>query len=124
MAAPPPKIFESEYRFCLLLWDHEPVNSTRLVALCKEQLGWSKATTYTVIRRLEERGVVKNENATVTSLISKEDAQKSRLDEMMEDTFEGSMPAFLAAFSRTKRLTRDEVEQLQAFIDSYQEDES
>lgn len=57
MAAP--KIFESEYRFCLLLWDHEPVNSTRLVALCKEQLGWSKATTYTVIRRLEERGVVK-----------------------------------------------------------------
>lgn len=119
-----PKIFESEYRFCLLLWEHEPINSTRLAALCKEQLGWSKATTYTVIRRLEERGVVKNENATVTSLVSKEDAQKSRLDEMMQDTFEGSMPAFLAAFSRTKRLTRDEVEQLQAFIDSYQEDES
>lgn len=111
MAAP--KIFESEYRFCLLLWENEPVNSTKLVALCKEQLGWSKATTYTVIRRLEERGVVKNENATVTSLISKEDAQKSRLDEMIQDTFEGSMPAFLAAFSRTKRLTRDEVEQLQ-----------
>ena len=122
MAAP--KIFESEYRFCLLLWEHEPVNSTSLVALCKEHLGWSKATTYTVIRRLEERGVVKNENATVTSLVSKEEAQKSRLDEMMQDTFEGSMPAFLAAFSRTKRLTRDEVEQLQAFIDSYQEDES
>lgn len=120
MAAP--KIFESEYRFCLLLWDHEPVNSTRLVALCKEQLGWSKATTYTVIRRLEERGVVKNENATVTSLISKEDAQKSRLDEMMEDTFEGSMPAFLAAFSRSKRLTKSEVKQLQDFIDSYQEE--
>ena len=120
MAAP--KIFESEYRFCLLLWDHEPVNSTRLVTLCKEQLGWSKATTYTVIRRLEERGVVKNENATVTSLISKEDAQKSRLDEMMEDTFEGSMPAFLAAFSRTKRLTKSEVKQLQDFIDSYQEE--
>ena len=119
-----PKIFESEYRFCLILWANEPINSTHLVELCKEQLGWSKATTYTVIRRLEERGVVKNENATVTSLVSKEDAQKSRLDEMMQDTFEGSMPAFLAAFSRTKRLTRDEVEQLQAFIDSYQEDES
>ena len=98
------------------------MNSTRLVALCKEQLGWSKATTYTVIRRLEERGVVRNENATVTSLISKEDAQKSRLDEMMEDTFEGSMPAFLAAFSRTKRLTKSEVKQLQDFIDSYQEE--
>ena len=72
--------------------------------------------------RLEERGAVKNENATVTSRISKEDAQKSRLDEMMEDTFEGSMPAFLAAFSRTKRLPKSEVKQLQDFIDSYQEE--
>ena len=117
-----PKIFESEYRFCLILWEHEPIPSGKLVELCREKLGWSKATTYTVIRRLEERGVVKNENATVTSLISKEDAQKSRLDEMMEDTFEGSMPAFLAAFSRTKRLTKSEVKQLQDFIDSYQEE--
>ena len=63
-----PKIFESEYRFCLILWEHEPINSTHLVELCKEQLGWSKATTYTVIRRLSERGVVKNENAVVSSL--------------------------------------------------------
>ena len=117
-----PKIFESEYRFCLLLWDNEPVNSTQLVSLCKEQLGWSKATTYTVIRRLAERGVVQNENAIVTSLISKEEAQKARLEEMMEETFEGSMPAFLAAFSKSKRLTKSEVEQLQAMIDSYQEE--
>ena len=117
-----PKIFESEYRFCLLLWENEPVNSTRLVSLCKEQLGWSKATTYTVIRRLAERGVVKNENTIVSSLISKEEAQKSRLDEMVEETFEGSMPAFLAAFSKSKRLSKSEVEQLQAMIDSYQEE--
>ena len=117
-----PKIFESEYRFCLLLWEHEPVNSTRLVALCKEHLGWSKATTYTVIRRLSERGVLKNENTIVTSLISKEEAQKSRLEEMVEETFEGSMPAFIAAFSRSKRLTRNEVDQLQALIDNFRED--
>ena len=117
-----PKIFESEYRFCLLLWENEPVNSTWLVSLCKEQLGWSKATTYTVIRRLAERGVVKNEDTIVTSLISKEDAQKARFDEMMEETFEGSMPAFLAAFSKSKKLTKSEVEQLQAMIDSYQEE--
>lgn len=117
-----PKIFESEYRFCLLLWDNEPVNSTKLVELCKEQLGWSKATTYTVIRRLAERGVVKNENATVTALISKEEAQKSRLEAMVEDTFEGSMPAFIAAFSRSKKLTRSEVDQLRELIDSYTED--
>ena len=117
-----PKIFESEYRFCLILWEHEPVNSTSLVALCKEQLGWSKATTYTVIRRLLERGVVKNENAVVSSLISKEQAQASRLDEMVEETFQGSMPAFIAAFSRSRKLTRDEVEQLKALINNYEED--
>jgi len=117
-----PKIFESEYRFCLLLWEHEPVNSTRLVALCKEHLGWSKATTYTVIRRLAERGVLKNENTIVSALISKEEAQSSRLEEMVEETFEGSMPAFIAAFSKSKKLTKTEVDQLQALIDNFREE--
>ena len=117
-----PKIFESEYRFCLILWDNEPVSSGKLVELCKESLGWSKATTYTVIRRLSERGVLKNENTIVTSLISKEEAQKSRLEEMVEETFEGSMPAFIAAFSKTKKLTRQEVDQLKALIDSFEEE--
>lgn len=117
-----PKIFESEYRFCLLLWENEPVNSTKLVALCKDNLGWSKATTYTVIRRLSERGVIKNENTIVSSLISKEEAQSSRLEEMLEETFEGSMPAFIAAFSKSKKLSKTKVDQLQALIDSYEED--
>lgn len=117
-----PKIFESEYRFCLLLWENEPVNSTKLVALCKENLGWSKATTYTVIRRLSERGVIKNENTIASSLISKEEAQSSRLEEMLEETFEGSMPAFIAAFSKSKKLSKSEVDQLQALIDSFEED--
>ena len=117
-----PKIFESEYRFCLILWDNEPVSSGKLVQLAKESLGWSKATTYTVIRRLSERGVLKNENTIVSSLISKEEAQKSRLEEMVEETFEGSMPAFIAAFSKTKKLTRQEVDQLKALINSFEED--
>lgn len=117
-----PKIFESEYRFCLLLWEHEPVNSTKLVALCKEQLDWSKATTYTVIRRLSERGIVKNENAMVSTLVTKEQVQASRLDEMVAETFEGSMPAFIAAFSHSKKLSKDEVDQLRALIDSYEEE--
>lgn len=116
-----PKIFESEYRFCLILWEHEPVNSTKLVELCKLQLGWSKATTYTVIRRLAERGVLKNENAIVSSLISKEQAQESRLEELVDETFQGSVPAFISAFTRSKRLTVSEIEQLRALIDSYQE---
>ena len=117
-----PKIFESEYRFCLILWDNEPIPSGKLVELCREQLGWSKATTYTVIRRLSERGVLKNENTIVSALISKEEAQASRLEEMVQETFEGSMPAFIAAFSKTKKLSRQEVDQLQALIDSYGED--
>jgi len=114
-----PKVYESEYRFCLILWEHEPVNSTKLVALCKDQLGWSKATTYTVIRRLAERGVLKNENATVTSLVSKEQVQKAELEELVDKTFEGSLPSFIAAFSRSKRLTDEEIAQLQALIDNY-----
>jgi len=117
-----PKIFESEYRFCLILWENEPINSTKLAQLCKEQLGWSKATTYTAIRRLAERGIIKNENATVSAIVSKEQAQASRLEEMVQETFEGSIPAFIAAFSRTKKLTKQEVDQLKTLIDDYKED--
>lgn len=98
------------------------MSSGELVKLCKERLGWSKATTYTVIRRLSERGVVKNENTIVSALISKEQAQKARMEEMMEETFEGSLPAFLAAFSKSKKLTRQEVEQLKMLIDSFEEE--
>ena len=114
-----PKIFDSEYRFCLILWQNEPVGSTKLVSLCKEELGWSKATTYTVIRRLAERGVLKNENATVTSLVSKDDVQQSEIEQFVDKTFGGSVPAFIAAFSRSKKLTEEEIAQLQDLIDSY-----
>ena len=117
-----PKIFESEYRFCLLLWEYEPINSTHLAHLCREKLGWSKATTYTVLRRLAERGVLKNENAMVTSLVSKQEVQRSRLRQMVDETFEGSVPAFIAAFSHSKRLSKSEVDQLREMIDNYKEE--
>lgn len=107
-----PKIFESEYRFCLILWENEPVSSRELSELCKEKLGWSKTTTYTVIKRLSDRGVVKNENTVVTSLISKEQAQRAEVDEMLESRFEGSLPAFIAAFSKKKKLTEKEIQQI------------
>lgn len=116
-----PKIYESEYRFCLILWKHEPVKSTELVKLCEEELGWKKATTYTVIKRLSERGVVKSENAVVTSLISKEEAQTAEIDELVERTFEGSLPAFIAAFSKSKKLSGKEIDEIQKMIDSYKE---
>ncbi|MBQ7857075.1 MAG: BlaI/MecI/CopY family transcriptional regulator [Oscillospiraceae bacterium] len=111
-----PKIFESEYRFCLILWEHEPIRSTELAKLCKERLGWSKTTTYTVIKRLSDRGVVKSEDAIVTSLISKEEAQLSELDELMEKKFEGSLPAFIAAFARRQSLTQEEILEIRRII--------
>ena len=112
-----PKIHEGEYRFCLILWEHEPVNSTKLVELCKHQLGWSKATTYTVIRRLGERGVLKNENTIVSSLISKEQAQVNELEEMLDKKFEGSLPAFIAAFGRRQALSEEEIRQIEKIIE-------
>ena len=84
---PTPKIFESEYRFCLILWENEPIRSMELAKLCKQKLDWSKTTTYTVIKRLSERGVIKSENAVVRSIISKEEAQQSELDELMDKKF-------------------------------------
>ena len=112
-----PKIFESEYRFCLILWEHEPVTTTELVKLCQAQLGWKRTTTYTVIKRLGERGVLHNENGLVTALISKADAQVSEIDELMEKKFQGSLPAFLAAFARRQSLSQDEVEEIRRIIE-------
>ena len=112
-----PKVFESEYRFCLILWRNEPINSTKLAKLCKEELGWSRTTTYTVIKRLSDRGVVKNENATVTALVSKEEVQLSQMEEMMEKTFEGSLPAFLAALARRQALSQEEEEEIRRIIE-------
>lgn len=112
-----PKIFESEYRFCLILWENEPINSTKLAALCKEKLGWSKTTTYTVIKRLSERGVVKNEKAVVTSVISKEQAQISELDTLMQNKFEGSLPSFISAFAKRQNLSDKDVYEIQKIIE-------
>ena len=111
-----PRIFESEYRFCLILWEQEPIKSTELAKLCKERLGWSKTTTYTVIKRLSDRGVLKNENTVVTSLISKEEAQMAELEELMEKKFEGSLPAFIAAFARRQSLSQEEIRELERII--------
>lgn len=117
-----PKVFESEYRFCLLLWEHEPIKSTELARLCLERLGWKKTTTYTVIKRLSQRGVVKNEDSVVTSLVSKDQVQAAEMEEMVEKTFEGSIPAFLAAFTRQKKLSERDIEEIRQMLDSYDPD--
>ncbi len=112
-----PKVFESEYRFCLILWEHEPVKSGDLVKLCRERLGWKTSTTYTVIKRLSERGVLKNEGSVVTALVTKDQVQAAEIDELVEKKFEGSLPAFLAAFGTRKKLSDTEIEELKQVID-------
>ena len=112
-----PKIFESEYRFCLIMWEHEPVTASELVKLCQEQLDWKRTTTYTVIKRLSERGVLKNENGTVTALVSKEEAQAREINELVEEKFQGSLPAFVAAFTKRQDISNEELDEVQRMID-------
>lgn len=118
-----PKVHEGEYRFCLILWEHEPVKSKDLVRLCQEQLGWKPTTTYTIIKRLSERGVLKNENTVVTSLVSKDQVQAAEIDEFVEKKFEGSLPAFIAAFTKHQKLSDREIDAVQAMIDRYRRGE-
>ena len=119
-----PKVFESEYRFCLILWEHEPVKSSELVRLCEGQLGWKPTTTYTVIKRLSGRGVLKNENTIVSACVTKDDVQAAELDEFVEKTFEGSLPAFVAAFTRHKDISQKEIDEVQRMIDRFREENS
>ena len=112
-----PKVFESEYRFCLILWEHEPIKSSELVNLCREQLGWKPTTTYTVIKRLGEKGILESNDGMVTSLVSKDEAQAYEIDELVEKKFEGSLPSFIAAFTKHQDLSEKELDEMQRMID-------
>ncbi len=112
-----PKIFESEYRFCLILWENEPITAVELVKLCQAQLGWKRTTTYTVIKRLTERGVLSNENGFIISLISQDEVQAAEIDELVEKKFGGSLPAFVAAFTKRQNISDKELDELQSMID-------
>ena len=112
-----PKIPEGEYRFCRIMWAHEPVAAAELVKLCQQQLGWKRTTTYTVIKRLGGRGVLKLEDGTVTSLISKETAEASEIEDLVEKKFGGSLPAFVAAFTKHQKLSDNDLDEVQRMID-------
>ena len=112
-----PKIHEGEYRFCLIMWAHQPVTGVELVKLCQEQLAWKKSTTYTVIKRLGERGVLKLENGIVTALISKEEAEAAEIETFVESKFGGSLPAFVAAFTKHQNLSDSDLDEVQKMID-------
>ena len=112
-----PKIHEGEYRFCLIMWEHQPVTAVELVKLCQVQLAWKKSTTYTVIKRLGERGVLKLENGVVTALISKEEAEAAEIETFVESKFGGSLPAFVAAFTKHQDMSEQDLDEVQRMID-------
>lgn len=111
------KLGAIESRFADIIWQNEPLSSTELVKLAEGELSWKKSTTYTVLKRLCERGIFQNQNGTVTSRISKEEFYAVKSEEFVEDTFSGSLPAFLAAFTTRKKLSEAEIDQLQKLID-------
>lgn len=116
------KLGEVETKFADLIWDNEPISSGELVKLAKDNLSWKKSTTYTVIRKLCEKGIFKNENGIVESLITKEEYMGIQSELFIEETFSGSLPKFLAAFSKRKNLSEKEVVEIQKLIDSQKEE--
>ena len=110
-----------ESRFAEIIWEKEPLSSGELVKLSEEKLGWKKSTTYTVLKRLCEKGIFKNEKGEVSSLVSKDEFYSLQSERFVKDTFDGSLPAFFAAFTKRKSLTSDEINEIRKMIDSYTE---
>jgi BlaI family transcriptional regulator, penicillinase repressor len=115
------KLCDSDYRFMLVAWANAPVGSGRLVDLCREQLGWKKSTTYTAIKKMSEKGLIRNEDAVVTILVPKEDVQAVASDYFLDHTFAGSLPQFLAAFLGNRTISDSEADEIKRLIDAHQE---
>lgn len=116
------KIFESEYRFLTILWENEPVASPKLVELCNDRLGWKKSTTYTVIKKLIDKGIVKNEDTIVSTLVTKEEVDRQESDELLQRSSKGNVPAFLAAFLKDRKLSREDVARIRQIINEIGDD--
>lgn len=113
------KLGPVESRFADIIWQHEPLSSGELVKLCQTELGWKKSTTYTVLKKLCEKGIFQNRSGTVVSLISRKDFHAAQGRRLVEDAFEGSLPAFIAAFASQKALSPEEITQIRKMIDSF-----
>lgn len=109
-----------ESRFADLIWQHEPISTANLVKLCEKELNWKRTTTYTVLKRLGERGIFQNTNGTVTSCLSRQQFYSLQSERFVEEKFAGSLPAFLTAFTAGKGLTSDEIAEIRKLIDSYE----
>ena len=113
----PLKLFDAEYKFMSIVWASEPVNSTELTRICEKELGWKKPTTYSMIKKLSKRGIMKNEKATVTTMIAREDVRKYEADAFIDKVFDGSMPSFITSFLQDKTLSEEEAQKIKAMID-------
>ena len=111
------RLFDAEYKFMDILWEMEPINSTQLARICEDRLGWKKPTTYNMLRKLGEKGVVRNERATVTALIKREDVRQAESEALMERAFGGSVPLFVATLLGGRKLTREEADSLKRMIE-------
>lgn len=116
------KLFDAEYKFLSVIWENEPVNSTELSRICLDRLGWKKSTTFNMIRKLSERGYLQNQNATVTTLVKREQVAKYESESVVEKNFGGSLPAFIAAFLDGRKISADEAEELKRMIDEAKDD--
>ena len=115
------KLTESEERFAELIWQNEPIGSGDLVRLCEKEMNWKKSTTYTVLKKLCDKGIFKNENAVVSSLMTKDEYYSKQSIRFVEDTFGGSLPKFLTAFISGKKLSREQAEELKRLIDEHKD---
>jgi predicted transcriptional regulator len=111
------KLFDAEYKFINIVWEHEPITSTELVKKCSTNLGWKKSTTYTVLKKLSERGILQNEKTYVTTLVKREEVQRYESEQILERTFENSLPSFVATFLHNKKITHEEAEQIKKIIE-------
>ena len=115
------RLCESVFRFMCVVWENEPVSSHDLVLKCNEQLGWKKSTTYTVLKKMSEKGFAKNEGSVITSLVAKNDVQKYESNRVVNTSFDGSLPSFLASFFGGKKISENEAQELKRLIDNYRE---
>lgn len=115
------KLCESDFRFMCVVWGNEPLSSHDLVIKCNEELGWKKSTTYTVLKKLCEKGFAKNESSVISSLVAKEDVQQYASNKFVENSFNGSLPSFLTAFFDGKKISEKEARELKKLIDEFKE---
>lgn len=108
-----------ESRFADIIWANEPLSTANLIKLCEDELSWKRTTTYTVLKRLSKRGMFCNDNGVVKSLVSRDDFYSMQSEKFVQETFNGSLPAFFAAFTSSKGLSKDEISEIEKIIDSY-----